>query len=448
MAKRKQSAIPSEEKPRIPQVEIQEVFLPLLTLKKRYKLYHGGRGGGKSYAFADALLILAQTRPMRIACIREVQKSIKESVYQLLKDRCELFGFTDFLFFEDRIENLRNGSTFIFKGMNDTNAMNIKSLEGIDICWIEEAQSLSEKSWRILDPTIRKNESEIWLSMNREEEYDPVWKALAINPSDNTLIVRVNYYDNKFCPHVLKEQAEKMKETDYLQYLHVWEGEPIQEGDKKLIALVDVKRALENQITVYTDEPLVIGVDVARFGDDKTAIARRKGRQAYAVKRFAKLDVVAVANLVKNIIHEEHPAIVNIDIGGLGAGVYDILVHDGFIDTVRGIQFGENAQNPERYVNRRAEMWCRLRDWLTADLPVSLADCDGLSEDLTAPNKDYDKLGRVMIEKKKDIKDRIGRSTDIGDALALTFAEREYPLWLTNKQFVNNQYADDNVYME
>lgn len=448
MVKKHKVVQPETDEIRIPQVEIQEVFLPLLTLKKRYKLYHGGRGGGKSYAFADALLILTQTKSMRIACIREVQKSIKESVYQLLKDRCELFGFSDFLFYEDRIENIRNGSTFIFKGMNDTNAMNIKSLEGIDIAWIEEAQSLSEKSWRILDPTIRKEESEIWISMNRDEEYDPVWKALAINPSDNTLIVKVNYYDNKFCPHVLKEQAEKMKDTDYLQYLHVWEGEPVQEGDKKLIALVDVKRALENQITQYSEVPLVVGVDVARFGDDKTAIARRRGRQAYAIKRFSKLDVVAVANLIKNIIHEEHPAIVNIDIGGLGAGVYDILIHDGFADIVRGVNFGESAQESERYCNRRAEMWCRVRDWLTAELPVSLTDCEGLVEDLTAPQKDYDKLGRVLIEKKDKIKERIGRSTDIADALALTFAEREYPLWLTTRQWQAQEYTDDNVYME
>ena len=157
----------------LPQVEIQEIFLPLLTTHKRYKLYHGGRGGGKSYAFADAILLLARTKKLRIACIREVQNSIKDSVYQLLKDRCDMHGFSEFIFYEDRVVNSVTGSTIIFKGMNNTNAANIKSLEGVNLTWIEEAQVLSEKSWNILDPTIRTERSEIWLSMNREEEYDP-----------------------------------------------------------------------------------------------------------------------------------------------------------------------------------------------------------------------------------------------------------------------------------
>lgn len=435
----------------LPQVEIQEAFLPLLTVHKRYKLYHGGRGGGKSYAFADAILLLARTKKLRVACIREVQNSIKDSVYQLLRDRCDMHGFDDFIFYEDRVVNSFTGSTIIFKGMNNNNAANIKSLEGVDICWIEEAQVLSEKSWNILDPTIRKEGSEIWASMNREEEYDPIWKAIAVNPTNEAIIVKVNYYDNKFCPDTLKIQAERMKETDFLRYLHIWEGEPVQEGDHKLINLVDVRKALDTTLDPSTVDsmPLILGVDVARFGDDKTAIARRKGRQIYDVTSYSNMSVTQVANLVKNVIHEEHPAIVNIDVGGLGAGVYDILVEDGYQEIVRAVNFGEKAQEEERFCNRRAEMWARLRDWLTAELPVSMVNCKGLTEDLTAPFKDYDKLGRLLLEKKADIKQRIGRSTDVGDAVALCFAEREYPRWLAvRSNWQTAEYTDDNVYME
>lgn len=435
----------------LPQVEIQEAFLPLLTVHKRYKLYHGGRGGGKSYAFADAILLLARTKKLRIACIREVQNSIKDSVYQLLRDRCDLHGFDDYVFYEDRVVNSFTGSTIIFKGMNNNNAANIKSLEGVNITWIEEAQVLSEKSWNILDPTIRAEGSEIWLSMNREEEYDPVWKAIAVNPTNDALIVKVNYYDNRFCPDTLKQQAERMKQTDFLRYLHVWEGEPVQEGDYKLINLVDVRKALDTTLdnNACEDMPLIIGVDVARFGDDKTAIARRKGRKIFDVNTYSNMSVTQVANLVKNIIHEEHPAIVNIDVGGLGAGVYDILVEDGYQEIARAVNFGEQAQEMERYCNRRAEMWARLRDWLTAELPVSIVNCKGLTEDLTTPMKSYDKLGRLLLEKKADIKKRIGRSTDVGDAVALCFAEREYPRWLAVRaSWQTSDYADDNVYME
>lgn len=434
----------------LPQVEIQEVFLPLLTTHKRYKLYHGGRGGGKSYAFADAILLLARTKKLRIACIREVQNSIKDSVYQLLRDRCDMHGFSEFIFYEDRVVNAVTGSTIIFKGMNNTNAANIKSLEGVDIVWCEESQVLSEKSWSILDPTIRKEGSEIWLSMNREEEYDPVWKAIAVNPTNDALVVKVNYYDNKFCPDTLKQQAERMKQTDFLRYLHIWEGEPVQEGDHKLINLVDVRKALDTTLENESVDsmPLILGVDVARFGDDKTAIAHRKGRKIYDLNTYSNLSVTQVANLIKNIIHEEHPAIINIDVGGLGAGVYDILVQDGYQEIVRAVNFGEKAQEEERYCNRRAEMWARVRDWLTAELPVSFVNCKGVIEDLTAPFKDYDKLGRLLLEKKADIKARIGRSTDVGDAIALCFAEREYPRWLAVRADWNNtEYVDDNVYM-
>lgn len=433
------------------QIEIQEAFLPLLTIHKRYKLYHGGRGGGKSFAFADALLLIARSKQVRVACIREVQTSIKDSVYQLLRDRCDMHGFDDFIFYEDRVVNSYTGSTIVFKGMNNNNAANIKSLEGINICWIEEAQALSEKSWNILDPTIRKEGSEIWLSMNREEEYDPVWKAIAVNPTDDAIVVKVNYYDNKFCPDTLVQQAKRMKETDYLRYLHVWEGEPVQEGDYKLINLVDVRKAMDTKLenSATDNVPLIIGVDVARFGDDKTAIARRQGRKIFNVTTHSNLSVTAVANLVKNIIHEEHPALVNIDVGGLGAGVYDILVQDGYMEIVRAVNFGETAQEAERFCNRRAEMWARVRDWLTAELPVSFVDCKGVAEDLTAPMKSYDKLGRLLLEKKADIKKRIGRSTDVGDAIALCFAEREYPRWLNvHSAWQMSDYTDDNVYLE
>ena len=293
-------------------VEIQEQYAPLLSMPKvRYKLYYGGRAGGKSYGFADALLVLARQGKLLIACVREVQNSIKDSVYKLLKDRAEYWGFEDYRFYEDRIENILTGSRFIFKGLQDNNAQNIKSLEGVDICWIEEGQSISKKSWEILDPTIRKPGAQIWISMNRELENDPIWVALARNPHEDVYIQKVNYTDNLYCPPEMKKIAERMKEENYSQWLHVWAGEPVQEGDTKLIGYAEIYRALEYRLenSAQVDLPLIIGVDVARFGDDKTAIARRRGRKAYQIKTYAKMNVVQVANLVVSIIHDERPAI-------------------------------------------------------------------------------------------------------------------------------------------
>lgn len=427
-------------------MQIPEVFSPLLEKSVRIKFFYGGRGGGKSYAFADSLLVKGQKGTYRFACLREIQDSIKDSVHKLLCDRISFYQMTDYEITENRIFNRRTGTEFLFKGLRDQDSQKIKSLEGIDVAWIEEGQTISKKSWEILEPTIRKPGSEIWISMNREEETDALWVLVGNKPDDETLVVKVNYYDNPFCPDILKRQAEKCKEENFEDYLHIWEGEPVQQGDKKLISSISVKRALEAVIDNENSTlPLIIGVDPARFGDDKTAICRRRGRQAYKIKTLKKLSCVEVANVLTAIILEERPARVNIDVGGLGAGIYDILEDRGYSDVIRAINFGSNAQDKERFVNRRAEMWARVKDWLEGDLPVSIVDDDLLlMADLTAPEMKFDRYNRLQLEEKENIKKRLGRSTDVGDALALTFAEMFYSSDIAVGSY--DEWVDDDVY--
>lgn len=429
-------------------MQIPEPFEPLLRSNHRIKFYYGGRGGGKSYAFADSLLVAAQNRKLRIVCLREIQDSIKDSVHKLLCDRISFYDFKNYEITDKTIINKRTGSEFMFKGLRDQDPQKIKSLEGVDIAWIEEGQTITKKSWEILEPTIRKDGSQIWISMNREEETDALWVAVAANPDERTLVVKVNYYNNPFCPEELKLQAEKCKETDFDDYLHIWEGEPVQQGNEKLIAASAVKKAIETYIDNSNSVlPLVIGVDPARMGDDATAICFRRGRQAYKIKAYHKKNVVEIANIITNMINEYNPIRVNIDVGGLGAGLYDIIVDRGYRSVTRAVNFGEKAQDQERYANRRAEMWDRVNEWLNAELPVSLIDEDNLLlTDLTAPKKKYDKLGRLLLEPKEDIKKRIGRSTDVGDALALTFAELDYPRSL--QQYDEELYVDTNFYIK
>ena len=429
------------------EISVARPFLPLLTEKKRIKFFHGGRGGGKSYAFADALLMKGLQQPLFIACLREIQDTIKDSVHKLLSDRISAYDLEEYEIKESEIVNRLNGTRFIFKGLRDQDPQKIKSLEGVDIAWIEEAQTITKKSWDILSPTIRKDGSEIWISMNREEENDPLWVALAAQPDDRTMVVKVNYYDNPFCPEELKLQALSSKNKDWDEYLHIWEGEPVQQGDKKLISAKAVKRAYETKIdNVNSTQPLIVGCDPARFGDDACAICYRRGRQAYHLKTYRKQSVVDVANILTSIVLNDKPVRINIDVGGLGAGVYDLLVDRGYGDIVRAVNFGSKAQDEERYGNRRAEMWARINNWLNGELPVSIIDKEQLLfTDLTAPEKKYDRLSRLLLEAKDDIKKRIGRSTDIGDALALTFAEAFYPMGLADR--VEELSVDDNVYL-
>lgn len=403
-------------------VDIAEVFKPLLLEKRRVKFYYGGRGGGKSYAFADCLLLLGRQKKLFIACLREIQDSIKESVYKLLCDRIALFGLTDYKIFEDRIENRLTGTRFIFKGLRDQDVQKIKSLEGVDIAWIEEGQTITKKSWDILSPTIRKEGSEIWVSMNREEENDPLWRLLAAKPDERTLVRKVNYMDNPFCPEELKLQAEKCRADSPEDFEHIWLGEPIRQGNTKLISSQKVREAFEPKIDACTS-PLVIGLDIARFGDDQTSFCFRRGRWCMRFETYKKLDNVAVANLATNFIREYRPHRIFMDIGGQGAGVYDILKDRGFAEVIRGVYFGEKALNDERYFNRRAEMWDNLRAWLDDKPAVQLPADEELMDDLTSVNKKYDRRGRLQLEEKDEVKKRLGRSPDKADALALTFAE-------------------------
>ena len=167
--------------------------------------------------------------------------------------------------------------------------------------------------------------------------------------------------------------------------------------------------------------PLVIGVDPARFGGDATAILRRRGRCVTGIERLHRADTMQVAGRIVLAIREERPARVFLDAGGLGAGIYDRLVELGYAGLVVGVQFGEAAWRPERYLNRRAEMWDGVREWLRLG-GVSLGGDPLLASELAAPKYSYDSLGRLKLESKDDMKSRGMASPDSADALALTFA--------------------------
>jgi len=193
------------------------------TTKTRYKITYGGLGSSKSWTIARILLLKASATPMRILCTREIQDSIKDSVHKLLKDQITLLDLQGFTVQNDVIKHI-NGSEFLFKGLY-SNLSKVKSFEGVDICWIEEAESISAMSWEILDPTIRKPNSEIWVSFNPRYETDIMYKTFITNTPDNTLVIKMNWSNNKHFPVELEKQKDQMAKTDPDLYLHIWEGE-------------------------------------------------------------------------------------------------------------------------------------------------------------------------------------------------------------------------------
>ena len=215
--------------------------------KSRYRILYGGRGGSKSWNIARALLLKGCEQPTRILCAREFQTSIKDSVHKLLVDQIYNLELEAHYEVTDRTIRGINGTEFIFVGIkNNTN--NVKSIEGIDICWVEEAQSVSSNSWNVLVPTIRKADSEIWVSFNPELPTDETWKRFVLNPPDKSVVQKINWSDNPWFPEVLDLERRALKDRDIEAYNNVWEGIPRQTVDGAIFAKEVTMAELEGRI--------------------------------------------------------------------------------------------------------------------------------------------------------------------------------------------------------
>ena len=202
-------------------VKLQPLFRPA-----RYKVAYGGRGGAKSWGFARALLIKAAEQRLRILCTREVQKSIKDSVHQLLRDQIEALGYVGlFDILQTEIRG-KNGSQILFAGLSDLTVESIKSYEGVDIVWVEEAHAVTKRSWSVLIPTIRKDGSEIWVSFNPELDTDETYLRFVVRPPPDTVLIPMSWRDNPWFSDLLQREKDHLQAVDPEEYENVWEGKP------------------------------------------------------------------------------------------------------------------------------------------------------------------------------------------------------------------------------
>jgi phage terminase large subunit len=197
----------------------KELFSP-----KRYKVYYGGRGGAKSHNFARALLVQGMQEPLRIICCREIQKSIDDSVHALLSDIIKEYNLEWFYKVQSKNISGINGTEIKYRGLRH-NTTDLKSLEGADRLWIEEAENVSNGSYEIVIPTVRKENSEIWVSFNPKNPTDPTWKRFVQKESDRILAKKVSWRDNPFFPQVLEDERRELEQDDPEAYEHIWEGE-------------------------------------------------------------------------------------------------------------------------------------------------------------------------------------------------------------------------------
>ena len=222
--------------------------LQCLFEKSRYKVLYGGRGGAKSWGVSRALLIKAAKEPLRILCAREFQTSIRDSVHKLLCDQIVALGLLGFYEITQTSIRGKNGSEFAFVGLKN-NVSNVKSYEGVDIAWVEEAQTTSRQSWNVLIPTIRKQDSEIWITFNPELETDETYQRFVLNKPPNALVQKVNWSDNPWFPDTLKDEKDSLKYRDPQAYNVVWEGLCRQTVDGAVFAKEIQMAELDERIT-------------------------------------------------------------------------------------------------------------------------------------------------------------------------------------------------------
>lgn len=233
-----------------------------------WKCHYGGRGSGKSTAYADALLITGLLRPCKILCAREYQNSIRDSVHSLLSERIRALEIQDYYEIQTSYITGLNGTQFLFEGVAH-NIDSIRSIPGITHCWIEEAHNVSDRSWDVLIPTIREEGSEIWVTFNPERDDDPTYRRLITSPPPGAVVKKVFYYQNPWLSKKTCQEAEYCKTTNYQKYQHIWLGEPIIDYDT-LVYRWDAKNESEKPIPFYPSHPVYTSWD---FGTrDETAV--------------------------------------------------------------------------------------------------------------------------------------------------------------------------------
>lgn len=397
-------------------ITLAKAYKPLFDTKWRHIVFHGGRSSGKSTATAYALLLRGRQSKLRILCTREFQNSIRDSVHKLLADIIDRHGFTDYEVQRETIINKLTGTEFIFKGLRkDSQA--IKSLEGIDIAWTEEAQTISKSSIDILIPTIRKDGSQLIWTFNRVHELDPVYVELCLNPDDDTYVAQVNsdtLEEIGQLPQVMIDEREKMKRNEPALYAHVWLGQPLAQGENSIIGREAILEAMNRE--VGDDGAIEIGVDVARMGNDRTELVKRKGMREIGRKTYSKLRTTEVCDRVEEFANYDKDILIKVDDTGLGGGVTDDLKRRGY--NVMGINFGAKPNDPDKYPNLISEAWFYMAEIMDK---VSLAQDNDLLMELSSRKWVMDSKGRRGVESKEQYKKRGYRSPDKADATILCF---------------------------
>lgn len=440
----------------------------------RNRVLYGGRSSSKSWDAAGFAIFLAQTMKLKFLCTRQFQNRIEDSVYTLLKIQIERFGLrSKFRVLDNKIICTATGSEFVFYGLWRS-IDEIKSIEGIDVHWSEEAHLLSEEQWKVLDPTIRKEGSQHWLIFNPRLITDFTYRRFVTNPPPNTVKRKINYDENPFLSETMRKIIAAAKEEDYDEYLHIYEGVPKADDEGAIIKRSWLMAAIDahKKIGFEASGRKRIGFDIADGGIDKCAEIFAHG----SVVSWADIWKAGEDELLKSCTRvwndaRARGASVTYDSIGVGAsagakfGELNDTIVDGRIQYQKfnagaavfkpEAEYQPGTKNKDMFLNLKAQTW-----WLTADrlrntynavrnghqfaeddlisIASDLPYLDQLIDELSTPKRDYDNSGKVKVESKKDLAKREILSPNLADAFVMPFAPGLTPMVVTQdtlKQF-------------
>jgi phage terminase large subunit len=430
---------------------------------------YGGRISSKSTDAAGNALLMAKTGRLRFLCARQFQNKIAESVYTLLKLQMDRFGWRDeFEVTDNRIAHKQTGSEFIFYGLA-RNLQEIKSLEDIDITWIEEAQFLTKEQWDVLEATInRKDGSEVWLVFNPQYATDFAYQRFVVNPPTDYVVRKINFEENPFLSETAKKIIARCRAESEEDYQHIYMGNPKQDAEGTVIKRSWIEAAIDAHLKLGFEATgkHIIGFDVADDGEDACANVYSHGSVAlWSDEWRAREDELLKSCMRTYAAASERQAEIRYDSIGVGASCgakFDELnqVRDKHLRRKYAkFNAGAAVERPEEYYasdrqdriknkdyfcNLKAQTWWgiadRFRNTYNAinrgekfndDELISISSemphLEKLKTELSTPKRDFDRNGRVKVESKEDLakSTRIGGSVpspNLADAFVMAFA--------------------------
>ena len=416
-------------------LDVPDKLLPLIEQfnNYRYFLLEGGRSSGKSQTIARFLIYLAEQKNIRITCGRETQNTIEESVYTVFADLIRDYKL-NFSVGASKIDHPGTKSAIRFRGFRQQGAMNIKGLEGVDILWVEEAQAISKQTLDVIIPTIRKDNSKIIWSMNRHVEHDPVYIAMAGRP--DCLHIHIDYHENPFCPKAMITEAENCKKLNEDDYNHIWLGQPLKKGDDALYSTEEVYGSPKLEFINPGVRKRILGVDVARFGEDETVFSII---ESYNVSQWKHIwqdtwknkSTMETVGRIVELTRTWNLDQVVIDDTGIGGGVTDRLT-ELRIPVIPFIS-ASKAVN-ELYLNKRSEAFFKLKEMFTLKTMKIIND-NVLQTQLLSIRYKYQSNGKKALLSKDEMRKNGIKSPDRADALC-------YALYYKDDSLNEREYED------